>query len=146
MDAWLTMPMLKPIETFALAKAIKDKARDAARDQLTEGVHKVDFTVRVHGPIVVPPPAPWTEREDVEPRRIIALLLEKLAPRVRAQVTRYIDASFRAWRAREIDEPMPAIPALLEEADHLLSFAHRERETTRRGTVSAPLTLDLVKK
>lgn len=137
---------LSPLETLALSKAIKETAAKTARDALTEGAHDVDFTAHVYGTLLVAPPQPYTVKQDVESNRLIALLFEKLDPRVRAQLIKFVERELEGWRDHETDDQPNVVPSLLLEADRLLSFAHREKETTKRGNVTAPLSVELVRR
>lgn len=134
--------MLSALETIALSKAVKDTAAKDARVNLAEGHHDVDFTVRVHGPLLVAPPAPTVLKEKVPEVTILGLVLETLTPAARKKVQSYLDEQLAEWRQGEDDVPLQ--PSAAEAAERLLSFGRRERAATRNGNVTAPLTVELL--
>lgn len=132
--------MLTAIETIALSKAVKDTAAKACRGQLAEGHHDVDFTVRVSGPLLVAPPSPVKAKESVPAAVLLALVLDCCSPRARKTIVEQVVADLADWRAGADELPK----ADLAVADFLLGRCQREREGTKNGNVTAPLTVELV--
>jgi hypothetical protein len=134
---------LTPLETVALSKAVKETAVNDARPKLELGGHNVDFTVRVSGPMLVAPRGPIKVKEDVPAATILALVLERLTRKAKAEIRVQIDRELAGWR-EQVNE-LPEIQAeTVALADALLAFGHREFMGTKNGAVTAPLTVTLL--
>jgi len=132
--------MLSPVETIALSKCVKEKAAKDARPKLAEGPHVVDVTVRVTGHLLVAPPTATTVKESVPFETLLAIVLADLTPAARRKVRGSFVRLLAAWR--DGADELPTAPA--EAAEELLALARREREGTRNGNVTAPLTVELI--
>lgn len=137
------MNPLTPLETIALSKAVKDTAARAARPKLDEGHHDVDFTVRVYGPLLVAPPSPAKLTERVPAEVLLALVLENLNTPSQKKALQYVRQELADWAGA--DGPLPVAQDRAREiAEAMLAAASRERETTKNGNVTAPLTIELL--
>lgn len=135
--------ILTPIETFALSKAVKETAQKKAREKLSLGHHDVAFTVRVHGPLLVAGDSPTTVKEDVPPNMLLAFVIGKLSRRARAELLDCAQRELLLWRQHETDV-VDVAPSALALADQFVACGHREKPGTKNGTVTAPLTVELV--
>lgn len=137
------MLTLTPIETIALSKAVKDTEAKICRGKLTVGHHDVDFNVRVSGPLLVAPPGrPSKVKESVPEAVLLALVLENLATRTRKTILDRVSDDLAGWRSG--DELPDVQPTAAEMAEQILAHGQRERDGTRSGNVTAPLTVELL--
>jgi hypothetical protein len=134
---------LTPLETIALSKSVKETAARAARPKLDEGHHDVDFTVRVRGPLLVAPPSPAKIAERVPAEILLSLVLENLNAPEQRKARKYVERELADWKQ---GAELPEVQHAAREHAELIvqAAAVRERETTKNGNVTAPLTVELV--
>ncbi len=66
-----------PLQVIALAKVVKQKSSDAARDELDVGVHQVDLVARVKGTITVGPDTERVPTASIPVKEVLALLVQR---------------------------------------------------------------------
>lgn len=136
------MKELSAMELHALMVAGKKAAK--RRDELQEGQHQIDLTVRLRGALQVGGDRPQVK--DVEPAAavLLGLVLHQLGPKSLAAVVEEV-----ADRCAEYVGGGDA-PELSDEekrtSERLLRRVRRQEEKTYRGAVTGVLTVEPVKK
>lgn len=134
-------PLLSPLESFAIAKAISERQLKELRPRLdvADG-QAVDFTVRIHGALNVASDASATSLEKPPADAVLAAVLGAMAPRALPLVRLHVRRLFSAWTA---GEELPALdPKHSDAADDLLTVVSRSVTKSKRGNVSASLAVE----
>lgn len=131
------------METIALSKAVKEAAVKESRAQLTAGQYDVDFTVRLSGPVMVAPWSPAKLKERAPAEVLLALLLENLNAPDQKKACKYLERELADWKA---GGELPELHESARQKAELLTqiYGTREKETSKNGNVTAPLTVELV--
>lgn len=127
---------LTPQQLHALALAAKPAGK--VRDQLVEGKKsRIDFTVRVHGELVVNNSVTQASSSAAPSIDLLAGVLAEFGPRKRKAV---VDAILKARSEKgyKIDE------AATEQAKRLVESTKTSKTVTKRGAVTGKLQLELV--
>ena len=130
----LTLP-ISPEHFHAIAIAGKPAAK--LRDKLKVGKRRIDFTVRIHGDLVVNADETKAATKSISTSELLAGVLAHFGPRKRKSIVDEILAA-RPAKGYKIDE------AANDEAARLIRETQIHGTATRRGAVTGKLTAEIV--
>lgn len=95
--------MLTNVETLALTKAVKDKAKKDAREGVEPGKYSIDMLVRVFGSMTVGEDYQQNKTASMPQIKMLlaALMLNGIS--VRAFIRRYLDGEFEVPKEKEAE-------------------------------------------
>lgn len=126
---------MTPEQLHALAIAAKPASK--VRDKLKPRKHRIDFTVRLHGELVVNADTTQASTSSVPAAELLAGVLAHFGPRKRKSVVDEILAA-RAAKGYKLEE------SATDEAARLIRETQTKGTATKRGAVTGKLTAEIV--